>query len=111
MKRAPIAFAALLLVLVACSEPQPRVDASTPESTARSLEEIQSSLPEDKREKFSEALAIIIPYAMGGNLQEVGNTPEARERVQAALRGKTADEIIAEADRIRRERGIPAGAQ
>jgi hypothetical protein len=104
MRRAPIACAALLCALVACSPAEPvRVDASTPESTERSLQEMERSLSEHRREQLSEALAVVIPAAMGGGVRDVGNTPEVRARVQAALQGKTAAEIIADADRIRRE--------
>jgi len=65
MRRASIAYAALLLALLAgCS---PRIDPSSPESTTKSIAEIQNSLPEAKRKEFTDALAVVIP-----NVEEFG---------------------------------------
>lgn len=104
MRRASIATAALLLALTAgcsSSEPQPRIDPTTPETTASSIAEVQSKLSEAKREEFTQALAIVIPNAMGGGYRDVGDTDGTRARVQEALRDKTADDIIAAAAMIR----------
>lgn len=102
--RASIVCAAVLLALAAgsCSR-APSIDPSTPESTQQTIEQIQAALPEGKRDEFSGALAVVIATALGGGYQDVGDTPEGRARVRAALAGKTADDIIAEAARIRRE--------
>jgi len=108
-RRASIACAGLLVVLVAgCSESTDplgsrSIDPSSPESTEQSIAEIQASLPEEKRQEFSEALAVVIPNALGGGYREVGDTPEGRQRVREALRSKTADQIIAAAAQIRQE--------
>jgi hypothetical protein len=101
MRRASIAYAALLLALLAgCS---PRIDPSSPESTTKSIEEIQNSLSEEKRKEFTDALAVVLPHALGGGYQAVGDSPEGRARVRAALAGKTADDIIADATQIKQE--------
>lgn len=102
INRASIACAALALALASCSR-APTIDSSNPESVQKSIEQVQDGLPEEKREAFSEALAVVIATALGGGYQDVGDTPEGRARVRAALDGKTADDIIAAAAKIRRE--------
>jgi hypothetical protein len=99
MSRRPIPAALLLaLLLTACT---PKIDPSTPETTQASIEKIQNRLSEEEREQFSTALGIVIATAMGGGYKDVGDTPEVRKRVRAALDGKSAQDIIAEADRIK----------
>lgn len=101
MTRASIACAAILAALLAgCAD---RIDPSTPESTAKSIEELQKSLSPEKRDQFSAALAVVVRNALGGPVKEVGDSPEGRARVRTALKGKTADDIIAEAARIKEE--------
>lgn len=101
MSRRPITAALLLsLLLTACT---PKIDPSTPETTQASIEKIQNRLSEEEREQFSTALGIVIATAMGGGYKDVGDTPEVRKRVRAALDGKSAKDIIAEADRIKQQ--------
>jgi hypothetical protein len=109
MFRHQTAIAALLLatLLAACS---PKIDPSTPENAQASIEKVQNSLSEQEREKFSTALGIVIAHAMGGGYRDVGDTPEGRKRVREALAGKTASEIIADAERIQKE-AAAAGAK
>lgn len=100
--RASIAGAAIIFALFAgCSSE--RLDPSTPESTEQTIQRVQASLSDAKRQEFTEALSIVIANALGGGYREVGDTPEGRARVRAALQGKTADDIIADAARIRQE--------
>jgi hypothetical protein len=100
MSRYPTVAAALLLALLitACT---PKIDPSTPETTQASIEKIQNRLSDEEREKFSTALGIVIAAAMGGGYKDVGDTPEVRKRVRAALEGKSAQDIITEADRLK----------
>jgi hypothetical protein len=101
MTRASIACASLLLVLLTgCTK---RIDSSSPESTSKSIEAIQQSLSEEQRKQFGEALAVVIPNALGGGYKDVGDSPDGRARVRAALAGKSADDIIAEAARIKQD--------
>lgn len=102
--RASIACAAMVLAL-SCAGGPPRIDASSSESTQASIERVQSALPAEEREAFSVALATVIAHALGGGYRDVGDTPEGRARVRAALSGKTADEIVAAAEQIRGEAG------
>ena len=102
MSRRRIITAAALLgtLLGACT---PRIDPSTPESAQASIEKIQDGLSDEERDKFSSALGIVIANALGGGYRDVGDTPEGRKRVREALAGKTAQEIIADAERIKQQ--------
>ena len=108
MIRRPTRTAVLLLatMLAACS---PKIDPSTPESAQQSIEKVQDSLSDAEREKFSTALGVVIAHAMGGGYRDVGDTPEGRKRVREALAGKTAKEIIADAERIQKEYAASGG--
>jgi hypothetical protein len=93
----------------ACSSP--RIDTSSDETMKSSIERVRSSLPEDRRAKFDESVATIgmsninlasaMADAMAGRKP---NTESVLGDVKAALNGKTADEIIAAADKIVAER-------
>jgi len=102
--RASISCVAMVLAL-ACAGGASRIDASSSESTEASIERIQNGLSEEKRDQFSVALATVIAHALGGGYRDVGDTPEGRARVRAALNGKSADEIIAAAEQIRSSAG------
>ncbi len=108
MIRRPTRTAVLLLatMLAACS---PKIDPSTPESAQQSIEKVQDSLSDAEREKFSTALGVVIAHAMGGGYRDVGDTPEGRKRVRDALAGKTAKDIIADAERIQKEYAASGG--
>jgi hypothetical protein len=108
MFRRPTLAATLLLavLLAACS---PKIDPSTPESAQASIEKVQNSLSDEERDRFSTALGIVIAHAMGGGYRDVGDTPEGRKRVREALAGKTAKEIIADAERIKKEAAAAGG--
>lgn len=92
----------LAALVAACAQ---RIDPSTPESAQVSIEKLQESLSEEERNKFSAALGIVIANALGGGYLDVGDTPEGRKRVREALAGKTAQDIIAEAERIQQAAG------
>ena len=108
MIRRPTRTAVLLLatMLAACS---PKIDPSTPESAQQSIEKVQDSLSDAEREKFSTALGVVIAHAMGGGYRVVGDTPEGRKRVRDALAGKTAKDIIGDAERIQKEHAASGG--
>lgn len=96
----------LATLLAACT---PKIDPSTPENAQQSIEKVQDSLSEAEREKFSTALGVVIAHAMGGGYRDVGDTPEGRKRVREALAGKTAKEIIADAERIQKDAAASGG--
>lgn len=97
----PIVLVAALALLAACGSPT--IDTTNPETTEASITKIQSKLSDGEREQFSAALGVVIANALGGGYKDVGDTPEGRKRVREALRGKTAKDIIADAERIKQE--------
>jgi hypothetical protein len=104
LARSFLTFVTLVALAGGCSPAAPTIDPSTPETSARSIEAVQEALSEADREKFSNALAIVITHALGGGYRDVGDTPEGRARVREALAGKSAEQIIAAAERIQQDR-------
>ncbi|QLR43072.1 hypothetical protein HV346_10465 [Enterobacter sp. RHBSTW-00994] len=100
----------LVLLLSGCDKP--KVDTSTDESMKTSLQKVKESLPEDKRQAFSDAattimmsnvdMKAVMAGAFSGNGDAIA-TAQA-EKVKAALNGKTGEEIISEAKAIQAER-------
>lgn len=100
------ALAILLLVLLSgCSDP--KLDASTDESMKNSSQRVREKLPESKRAEFDEALQILAFSQI--DLKEIfaGGANGAngmQEKIRASLDGRTADEVIAAAAKIKAER-------
>src|SRR5690606_21941344 len=105
-------IAALIFVMDGCSDP--KLDASTDEAMKASSQKVRESLPESKRAEFDEALQVLAfsqidmrdLFAEGaagaGNLES---------KMRSALDGKTAEEVIVEAGRIKAERQARERAQ
>lgn len=93
----------VILVLTAgCGEK--KVDSSSDESFIRSIESVKTSLSEEKKKEFEEAVQAIA-FSEIGNIFEVAVNPEGIQiKIKDNLDGKTADEIIAEGKRIIIER-------
>lgn len=97
-----------LSLLAACG--QPTVDGSSEEATKKSIEKISKSLSEEEQKKFQQAVMVIaFSQAMSGmDMGKLmrGESPDPDEiqaKVRERLNGKTAQEIIAEGERIRVE--------
>ena len=98
-------FAIALTVFVGCSDP--KIDSSSDESMKASVEKVRKSLPESKQQEFDEAMQVLALsqvdlkdlFAQGAT--GVGNV---EGKVRQSLDGKTGEQVIAEADRIRAER-------
>ncbi len=95
----------LLLTLAACSKPT--IDTSTDETMKASIEKVKNSLSDDKKEKFDEAMKIVAfsnvdfkDLFAGGALAANG----LEGKMKQSLQGKTADDIIAQAESIKQER-------
>lgn len=84
----------LLLLSVSCNSPV--IDTSTEDSMQKSIAEVRSSLPESKQSEFDEAIAVIAFGQFGSK--------DIENRMKEALHGKTGHEVLAEADRILKER-------
>lgn len=106
-------FVGMLLagLLMAC---QPTtIDASSAEAARRSMEEITAELSPEKRQEFQEAAQMLLANSVLGAMGTAFTAAMAGEKVDseamtqdlmASLDGKTADEVIAEAKRIREGR-------
>lgn len=99
-----LSIAALALLLSGCGEA--RLDGSSEEAFKESLEKISKGLEESKREQFKTAISEVL--FSGIDLKTIMSgevTPEGRaEAVRKELAGKNADEVIAEANRLREAR-------
>lgn len=99
-----ILAAIALVALAGCSKPT--IDTSTEESTKSSIEKIKNSLSEEEKVKFEESIKIVTLsnidfssfFAPGGL-----NPNAAKEKINQALQGKNADEIIAQAEGIKKK--------
>ncbi len=98
-------FLIVLTILAGCSDP--KIDASSDESMKTSVEKVRKSLPASKQKEFDEAMQVLAfsqidmkdIFTQGAT--EAGNL---EVKVRQSLDGKTGEQIIAEAERIRIER-------
>ena len=85
--------------MVACGAP--RIDARSDETMRSSIMRVRASLSRERQAKFDEA---ILAITMNVGLTTVGSKtliPETiRQVVKSALDGKTAEEVLAEGERI-----------
>ena len=95
----------LMFLISGCSDP--KIDASSDESMKESIQQIRKSLSDDKKEKFDDALKILafsqinLKSIFAEGAAGVGTT---ELKMKEALNGKTGDEIISEAQRIKEQR-------
>lgn len=93
------------IVLAGCSDP--KIDASSDEAMNASVGKVRESLPEAKRKEFDEAIQVLafsqidIKDLFAARATGVGNL---EGKVRQSLDGKTGDQVIAEAERVRAER-------
>ncbi|GKX54109.1 hypothetical protein SOASR030_02210 [Leminorella grimontii] len=97
-------------MLTGCDEP--KVDTSTDEAMKKSLQKVKESLPENKRQEFTEATSIIMMNsvdmkalmsgAFSGNSDAIA--AQQAEKAKSVLNGKTGEEIIDKAKIILAER-------
>lgn len=98
-------FAFALLFLTGCSDPS--IDASTDESMKVSVEKVRQSLPEDRRGPFDEALKILAfsQITLKGIFADgASGLDTTKGKMKDALHGKSGEQVIAEAERIKQER-------
>jgi len=94
-----------LIMLAGCSDP--KIDASSDESMKASVAKVRKSLPESKQKEFDEAMQVLAfsqidmkdIFTQGAT--GIGNI---KGKFQQLLDGKTGEQVIAQADRIRVER-------
>jgi hypothetical protein len=105
LKRVAFCVGAIALV-VACSTP--KVDTSTDDSMKKSIERVRGSLPEEKRADFDQAVRSLAFASL--NLQDImahganTSTYTLVSKMKETLNGKTGDQILSEATKLREER-------
>lgn len=95
----------LLTLLISCSEPT--IDTTSDATIEASTQRVRDSLPPSKREEFDEALQeltasqldMAVLFALSGD-----SSSNIKNKMLEGLNGKTGDQIIAEAERIKAER-------
>ena len=95
----------LITILAGCSEP--KIDASSDESLRASVAKVRKSLSDQKQKEFDEAMQQIIAFNML-DMEDVFKQSTAgflklEGKIRQSLDGKTAKQVIAEAERIRVE--------
>lgn len=95
-----------IIFLVACSEPV--IDASTDSKMIESYEEIYKSLPDEKKEQFKFSYgSILYSYRTHRAYRKTDDTKEIiRKRIENAINGKNADQIIEEYTKVQRTRSL-----
>jgi hypothetical protein len=102
MKQLSVLLLAAALVAAGCSGGgSKRIDTTTPESAKQSMAEITKGMSAAEKEKFDAAVMTIGAKHIFGNMMKEGVDPE--KEAFKALHGKTAAEVIAEAEKIRAE--------
>ena len=99
---------AAILLLSACAAP--RIDGSSDEAFRASVVKVRESVPESDRPRFDKAL---LEISMDGALVRAlsGVSREATQRqMRERLAGKTAAEVLAEADQIESQEKAHAAA-
>jgi hypothetical protein len=106
-------LAVLLLLAPAlrgCSSPQssadpPRIDMSSDEAAARSIERVRDSLDEQQRRELTDATVLLVRHALGADRAAALDPDKARIAVKQVLDGRTAAEVIAEARAVESKGG------
>ncbi|QLG46625.1 DUF6694 family lipoprotein [Costertonia aggregata] len=101
MKRA---IPTLILICLLFNSCQKKIDGSTKESLKKSIAEIEETLDKKKKKEFRESMGLIL---FRGQLDFFsltnGGATKKLEGLQSVLDGMTADDIIAEGNKIRKE--------
>lgn len=101
MKKVTLLLGVIAILLSSCSK---KIDGSSEEAMKSSIEEIQKSLDDEKKEKFEESMKLIMFSGLDfGKLMQEGGAEEAASDMKSKLDGKTADDIIAEGEKIQAE--------
>jgi len=97
-------IAMLILVTLVAGCGDKKVDSSTDETLKSSIEAVKSSLNEEKKKEFEDAIQALAFSEIGNILEAAANPDGMQRKIKDKLNGKTADEIIAEGNRIIAER-------
>ncbi len=101
MKKVTLLLGVIAILLSSCSK---KIDGSSEEAMKSSIEEIKKSLDDEKKEKFEESMKLIMFQGLDfGKLIQEGGAEETVSDMKSKLDGKTADDIIAEGEKIQAE--------
>jgi len=93
-----LTIAVLLLGLVICGCAK-KIDASSDQALKDSTEQISKTLDDSKKQKFQDSLAMIMADA--GLKVGLVDPETAQKKIRDRLNGKTADEVIAEGEKLK----------
>ena len=98
------ALAVLIFGLTGCSKPV--IDTTNDETTKSSIQKAKESLPESKRAAFDQALQILMFNEIDMKSIMLGTVGAANieAKMKATVNGKTAEEVIDAAEKIKAER-------
>jgi len=97
LKVVSLIFAALLLT--ACGDP--KLDGSSNEAMKKSVQEIMTKLPDEKKEEFKKTLTGIYMLGALASMGSDKSKEEVQAEITAKLDGKTADDVFAMAKEIK----------
>lgn len=107
MKKA-VAVILLAFALTGCGEP--KIDGSSEQAFQTSMQKVRDSLAEDKRAAFNDAIQVIaFSQVSMKELMQAGSGDEGGhalidKKIKGALAGKTGEEVIDYAHKIKQER-------
>lgn len=109
----PLLTAVCLAVIVLTGCSKPRIDTSSDEAMGASLTRVRDSLPEEKRNEFDEAYMAVAmqDLSLQGMMSGAVTPGSVAGAAKARLNGKTADEIIAEAAKLKADAEAKAKAE
>jgi hypothetical protein len=102
MKKKMMVFVLTVALVAACSS-DPKFNASSPETTRESISRLRSALPENRRPEFEKAIRTLLRGDLPTN-DPASALTEMTEELRLSLDGKNAQQIIAEATRVKGER-------
>src|SRR5438046_289701 len=86
------------MVLVGCGKA--KLDASSDEAFTNSVKTMENGMDDARKAKFEQSLALVL----ASNVSLGGDPKAAQQQIKKKLNGKTADDIIAEAEKL--EKGL-----
>jgi len=96
----------IMLVALVTGCEKKKVDSSSDEKFKKSIEAVKNSLSVEKKKRFEEAVQVMAFSEIGNIFEAAANPDGVQRKIKDKLNGKTADEIIAEGNRIITERKI-----
>ncbi len=101
MKKIIVLLGVIAILLSSCAK---KIDGSSEDAMKSSIEEIKKSLDDDKKEIFEESMKLIMFHGLDFvKLMQEGGAEETVSDIKSKLDGKTANDIIAEGEKIQAE--------